>query len=70
MDKKELLKRWALAYTEPSLFYVPWNENNDEYFTVTIIPHVDYFDTLTESLITNTTLQDIYIKGIRYRQIK
>lgn len=26
MDKKELLKRWALAYTEPSLFYVPWRE--------------------------------------------
>ena len=26
MDKKELLKRWALAYTEPSLFYVPWRK--------------------------------------------
>ena len=28
MDKKELLKRWALAYTEPSLFYVPWRKSN------------------------------------------
>ena len=26
MDKKELLKRWALAYTEPSLFYIPWRK--------------------------------------------
>lgn len=26
MDRKELLKRWALAYTEPSLFYIPWKE--------------------------------------------
>ena len=26
MDKKELLKRWALAYTEPSLFYVPFSK--------------------------------------------
>ena len=31
MDKKELLKRWALAYTEPSLFYVPWNEKHHTY---------------------------------------
>ena len=66
MDKRELLKRWMLAYTEPSLFYVPWEKNDDEYFTVTLIPHVDYFDTLTESFITNTTLQDIYIKGTNY----
>ena len=29
MDKKELLKRWALAYTEPTLFYVPWRENKE-----------------------------------------
>ena len=38
MDKKELLKRWALAYTEPSLFYVPWKNNQKpygEYITVT-----------------------------------
>lgn len=28
MDKKELLKRWALAYTEPSLFYVPCRKPN------------------------------------------
>ena len=71
MNKKELLKRWALAYIEPSLFYVPWNErNDDEYFTITIIPHVDYFDTLTETLVTNTTLQDIYIKGISYENQK
>ena len=29
MDKKELLKRWALAYTEPSLFYIPWRNNKE-----------------------------------------
>ena len=37
MDKKELLKRWALAYTEPSLFYVPWGKRQNpygEYITV------------------------------------
>lgn len=69
MDKRELLKRWALAYTEPSLFYVPWNErNDDEYFTITIIPHVDYFDTLTETLVTDTTLRDIAIKGMTYQE--
>ena len=37
MDKKELLKRWALAYTEPSLFYVPWGKHQKpygEYITV------------------------------------
>ena len=32
MDKKELLKRWALAYTEPSLFYVPWKGKDIEGF--------------------------------------
>ena len=31
MDKKELLKRWALAYTEPSLFYVPWKKKHSTY---------------------------------------
>ena len=31
MDKKELLKRWALAYTEPSLFYVPWKKEPSMY---------------------------------------
>lgn len=37
MDKRELLKRWALAYTEPSLFYVPWGKRQNpygEYITV------------------------------------
>lgn len=34
MDKKELLKRWALAYTEPSLFYVPWRENKEIYVRI------------------------------------
>ena len=32
MDKKELLKRWALAYTEPSLFYVPWKRHKSNYY--------------------------------------
>ena len=31
MDKRELLKRWVLAYTEPSLFYVPWKKNDSTY---------------------------------------
>lgn len=31
MDKKELLKRWALAYTEPSLFYVPCKKRQTPY---------------------------------------
>lgn len=34
MDKKELLKRWALAYTEPSLFYIPWRENKEIYVRI------------------------------------
>lgn len=29
MDKKELLKRWVLAYTEPSLFYIPWKKTKE-----------------------------------------
>lgn len=39
MDKKELLKRWALAYTEPSLFYVPWKKSKKKpyYEYVTIV---------------------------------
>lgn len=31
MDKKELLKRWVLAYTEPSLFYIPWKKLKETY---------------------------------------
>ena len=31
MDKKELLKRWVLAYTEPSLFYIPWKKEPSMY---------------------------------------
>lgn len=31
MDKKELLKRWSLAYTEPSLFYIPWRKLKETY---------------------------------------
>lgn len=34
MDKKELLKRWALAYTEPSLFYVPWKNDKEGRITI------------------------------------
>lgn len=34
MDKKELLKRWTLAYTEPSLFYIPWRENKEIYVRI------------------------------------
>lgn len=34
MDKKELLKRWALAYIEPSLFYVPWRNNKEGHITI------------------------------------
>ena len=70
MDKKELLKRWALAYTEPSLFYVPWKEYNsdDEYFTVTLIPHVNYYDVFDEKVIKNATLYDIYSKGFTKEQ--
>ena len=30
MDKKELLKHWSLAYTEPSLFYIPWREKSQD----------------------------------------
>jgi len=30
LDRKELLKRWALAYTEPSLFYIPWKGKGKE----------------------------------------
>ena len=37
MDKKELLKRWALAYTEPSLFYVPWRENKEIVTTLELV---------------------------------
>lgn len=70
MDKKELLKRWALAYTEPSLFYIPWKEYNsdDEYFTVTLIPHVNYYDVFDEKVIKNATLYDIYSKGFTKEQ--
>lgn len=70
MDKKELLKRWFLAYTEPSLFYIPWKEYNsdDEYFTVTLIPHVNYYDVFDEKVIKNATLYDIYSKGFTKEQ--
>ena len=34
MDKKELLKRWALAYTEQSLFYVPWKNNKEGFIHI------------------------------------
>lgn len=40
MDKKELLKRWALAYTEPSLFYVPWKGKHHTY-TVEILRYAN-----------------------------
>lgn len=62
MDKKELLRRWVLGYVEPSLFYLP-QKDNDEYYTVTIIPQIDYFDTYDEKVITDVTFGDVYSKG-------
>lgn len=62
MDKKELLRRWTLGYVEPSLFYLP-QKDSDEYYTVTIIPQIDYFDTYDEKVITDVTFGDVYTKG-------
>lgn len=45
MDVKETLTRWARAYTEPSLFYVPVKKDESHYATVSI-----YF---TEYFISN-----------------
>ena len=36
MDVKETLTRWARAYTEPSLFYVPVKKDELRYATVTL----------------------------------
>lgn len=62
MDKKELLRRWTLGCVEPSLFYLP-QKDSDEYYTVTIIPQIDYFDTYDEKVITDVTFGDVYTKG-------
>lgn len=62
MDKKELLRRWTLGYVEPSLFYLP-QKDSDEYYTVIIIPQIDYFDTYDEKVITDVTFGDVYTKG-------
>ena len=62
MNKKELLRRWVLGYVEPRLFYLP-QKDNDEYYTVTIIPQIDYFDTYDEKVITDVTFGDVYTKG-------
>ena len=62
MDKKELLRRWVLGYIEPSLFYLP-QKDSDEYYTITIIPQIDYFDTYDEKVITDVTFGDVYTKG-------
>lgn len=63
LNKKELLRRWSLGYVEPSLFYLPQKDSNEEYYTVTIIPQIDYFDTYDEKVITDVTFGDIYTKG-------
>ena len=44
MDKKELLKRWALAYTEPSLFYVPWKKKEKEGYLRIVCSSIASYD--------------------------
>ena len=50
MDKKELLKRWALAYTEPSLFYIPWK--NDKEGRISINSGSSYYTTIIGGIFT------------------
>ena len=54
MDVRETLTRWARAYTEPSLFYVPVKKDELRYATVTI-----YF---TEYFISNNIEMEHYHK--------
>lgn len=68
MDKKELLKRWALAYTESSLFYVPWRGKDIEGFLsihveTTSATHsviIGGIFTLEGKLITKVSFADSY----------
>nr|DAH71705.1 MAG TPA: hypothetical protein [Caudoviricetes sp.] len=60
MDVKETLTRWSRAYMEPSLFYVPVKKNNDEYYTVNLIPKFNYFSVFEETVRTDVTYLDWY----------
>lgn len=43
MDRKELFKRWALSYTEPSLFYLPLKcKQEDGYIVISARSHSRY----------------------------
>lgn len=61
MDVKETLTRWARAYMEPSLSYVP-AKKNDEYYNITFHMMVDYFDTVDEKILTNMTIEKLWGK--------
>lgn len=56
MDKKELLKRWTLAYIEPSLFYVPWKKESSMY----VVRFIRY------STIVGTNGHGLVDSGIEY----
>lgn len=48
MDKNVLLHKWAFAYTQPTLFHVPWKVNKD--CVITMYKEVTRYDPIYEKI--------------------